>query len=422
MRILFLTQWFNPEPMFKGLAFAKALRDRGHSVQVLTGFPNYPEGRIYPGYRLRVLQRELLDGIEVIRVPLYPSHDSSGWRRMLNYVSFAFAASLIGPWVVRPADVMYVYHPPATVALPAAVIGKLRGIPFVYDIQDLWPDTLAATGMVRSGVLLRLVGWWCRLTHAMADQLAVPTMGFKSVLSQRGVPNEKVEVIYNWCEEEDIAKGPSSPAAGVEPASSGRFRVVFAGTIGKAQALESVLKAADILKKADPSVQFVFVGGGTEVERLQRLADEMELPNVVFAARRAVAEIGAILKSADVLLVHLRDDPLFAVTIPSKTQAYMAAGRPIVMAVRGDAAELVGRARAGVVCPPEDPEELAKTILGLVHSPRERLEAMGESGREFYWRELSRSVAVARFEELFRRIAAGRQVAGKGTGGVRREG
>jgi colanic acid biosynthesis glycosyl transferase WcaI len=411
MKVLFLSQWFDPEPMFKGLAFAKALRDRGHDVQVLTGFPNYPEGKLYSGYRLRLLKREVLDGIEVIRVPLYPSHDSSALRRVANYVSFALAASVIGPWAVRRADIIYVYHPPATVALPALVIGTLRGIPFVYDIQDLWPDTLAATGMVRSRVLLRLVDWWCRLTYEMADQIVVLSQGFKRVLMQRGVKESKVEVIYNWWEEGSAAMASPNAILSREPGLQGRFNVVFAGTMGKAQALETVLQAAQIVKSSEPDVQFIFVGGGTEVERLRDLAREMKLDNVVFEARRAETEIGAILRAADLLLVHLKDDPLFAVTIPSKTQAYMAAGRPIVMAVRGEAAELVERAHAGVACPPEDAEGLAKRIIELRRSPKERLQEMGENGREFYRRELSMQVAVGRFEELFRLVISGRNAA-----------
>jgi glycosyltransferase involved in cell wall biosynthesis len=261
--------------------------------------------------------------------------------------------------------------------------------------------------MVRSRVLLRLAGWWCRLTYEMADQIVVLSPGFKRVLIRRGVSEARMEVIYNWCEEGSIASPLPDTIPFRKVGLSGRFNVVFAGTIGKAQALETVLQAARIVKGTEPDVQFIFVGGGTEVERLRDLATTMKLDNVVFETRRPVTEIGAILKAADLLLVHLRDDPLFSVTIPSKTQAYMAAGRPIVMAVRGDAAELVERARAGVVCPPEDPESLAKTISELRHLPRASLEEMGENGREFYRRELSMQVAVGRFEKLFRLVISG---------------
>jgi glycosyltransferase involved in cell wall biosynthesis len=197
MRILMLTQWFDPEPTFKGLTFAKALRERGHEVEILTGFPNYPGGKVYPGYRIRPFQREVMEGIPVIRVPLYPSHDNSAIRRVANYATFALSAAAIGTAAVKPADVMYVYHPPATVAFPAMLIGSIRRIPFVYDIQDLWPDTLGATGMVNNKSLLKMVGRWCRWTYRAAARIVVLSPGFKELLVARGVPREKIEVIYN---------------------------------------------------------------------------------------------------------------------------------------------------------------------------------------------------------------------------------
>ena len=152
MRILFIIQWFQPEPTLKGLPFAQELVKLGHEVEVLTGFPNYPSGKLYPGYRIRFLQKEIIEGIPIIRVPLYPSHDTSGFRRILNYMSYAFSAALIGPWVVKKFDIAYVYHPPATVGLPAIALRFLRGLRFVYDIQDFWPDCLQATGMFKNKI------------------------------------------------------------------------------------------------------------------------------------------------------------------------------------------------------------------------------------------------------------------------------
>src|SRR5678816_898792 len=157
MRILLLTQWFDPEPTFKGLAFARELTRLGHEVQVLTGFPNYPGGKIYPGYRVRLVQRERIDGIDIIRVPLYPSHSRSRLGRIANYCSFAIAASVIGAMLARRPHVIYAYHPPATVGLPALFLRALFRARLVYDIQDLWPDTVAATGMMSSRLAMRLL-------------------------------------------------------------------------------------------------------------------------------------------------------------------------------------------------------------------------------------------------------------------------
>jgi colanic acid biosynthesis glycosyl transferase WcaI len=405
MKILFLTQWFEPEPTFKGLAFARELVRRGHEVEVLTGFPNYPGGRVYPGYRIRLRQREVVDGIPVTRVALYPSHDRSAVRRVVNYLSFALSAATIGACSVGRADVVYVYHPPATIAFPAMVLRLLRRVPFVLDIMDLWPDTLAATGMVGNWAVLGAMGWFCRLAYRCTARIAVVSPGFKQTLIDRGVPAEKIEVIYNWCNEAALSPRPLDEALAQELGLAGRFNVVFAGNMGKAQGLETVLKAAAWLAKEAPKVQFVLVGGGTEVGRLRGLAAELCLGNVRFVSRRPPSEIAAILSIADALLVHLRDDPLFAITIPSKTQTYLAVGRPIVMAVRGDAAELVQRAGAGVACPPESPEALGDAVERLYRMTAVEREAMGRRGRDFYMSELSMAAGTARFESLFEKIA-----------------
>jgi glycosyltransferase involved in cell wall biosynthesis len=401
MRILMLTQWFDPEPTFKGLAFARELVRRGHEVQVLTGFPNYPGGKLYEGYRVRWLQREMHDGISVLRVPLYPSHDNSVLGRVANYASFAVSAAFLGALLIRPADVMYVYHPPATVGFAASVISMVRGIPFVYDIQDLWPDTLSATGMLNNRGVLGLVGAVCKFIYCRASKIAVLSPGFKEMLEGRGVPADKIEVIYNWCDEENIQKLASAGGLAELHGLSGRFNIVFAGTMGKAQALDAVLDAARIVMDSQPAVQFVFVGGGIEVERLKRKAAEMGLTNVRFLPRMPMQEIGALLSLADVLLVHLRDDPLFRITLPSKTQAYMAAGRPILMAVRGDAANLVEQARAGLCCQPEDAAGMAAAVERFHDMPREELNNMGENGRRFYAANLCLTAGAEKFESLF---------------------
>jgi putative colanic acid biosynthesis glycosyltransferase WcaI len=404
-----LTQWFSPEPNFKGLPFARELVRRGHEVQVLTGFPNYPGGKVYEGYRIRPLQREVIDGISVIRVPLYPSHDSSSIRRILNYVSFAVSAALLAPLLIRPADVAYVYHAPATIALPAMVLKIVRRIPFVYDINDLWPDSLAATTMMNSRKVLNMVGLWCQLTYRVADRIVVVTPGFKSKLQERGVPGSKIDVVYNWCDEIQTVTAGQGDAEQTEEQFAGRFNIVFAGTMGKAQALDAVLDAAALIAERYPAIQFVFVGSGIEVNRLKTRIQKERLGNIIFLPRRPVSEIGCILQQADVLLVHLKDDPLFRITIPSKTQAYLAMGRPILMGVLGDAAGLVERARAGITCAPECPESIARAAVEFYTMPPEQRESLGKNGREFYKRRLALSVGVDSFEEIFQKIVPGKK-------------
>jgi glycosyltransferase involved in cell wall biosynthesis len=405
VKILLLTQWFDPEPAFKGLAFARELVRRGHEVEVLTGFPNYPGGRVYPGHRISIRRRETMEGIPVTRVALYPSHGQSVIRRVANYTSFALTASSVGLMSVRKPDVTYVYHPPATIALPAMAIKMVRRAPFVLDVQDLWPDTLTATGMVGSKAVLGAVSSFCRLAYRSAARIVVLSPGFKQRLIERGVDPRKVEVIFNWSHQSATAAAERDAPILKEAGIDGRFTVVFAGTMGRAQALSHVLDAASLVAARAPRAQFVFIGGGIERTGLEARARDMALPNVTFLAGRAPAEVAPLLAAADVLLVHLRDDPLFSITIPSKTQAYMAAGRPVLMAVRGDAAALVREAEAGVCVSPEAPEALAAAVCDLSRLPPEALAKMGARGRAYYLKNLSLAAGVDRFEAVFRAAA-----------------
>jgi len=376
----------------------------GHEVEVLTGFPNYPAGKLYPGYRIRFLQKEIIEGVPVTRVPLYPSHDASGFRRILNYMSYAFSAALIGPWVVKKFDVAYVYHPPATVGLPAIALRFLRGLRFVYDIQDFWPDTLQATGMFKNKFGIWIVTQWCKIVYKAASKIIVESPGFKRLLMERGAPEGKIEVIYNWADDTAIKPVAKNPALADKLGLSNRFNIMFAGNMGKAQALEAVLHTADLVKNDYPNIQFVFIGDGLETDNLKKISKDLKLANVLFLSRRPLSEIGEIMALADVLLVHLKDDPLFAITIPSKIQSYLAIGRPILVGVRGDAADLVLKAQAGLVCTPEDPLSIADRVGQFAQMSQEELCTMGENGRKYYQQELSLPIGATRLEGVFRSV------------------
>ena len=399
MRILLLTQWFDPEPTFKGLLFAQELQRRGHDVQVLTGFPNYPGGKLYDGYRIRAMKREVIGGVAVIRVALYPSHDSSAAHRVLNYISFASLAT-IGTLFVRKPDVAYFYHPPATVGLPALILKTIRGVPFVYDVQDLWPDTLAATGMLNNGRVLSAVDGWMRLIYRASAKVVVLSSGFRDAVASRGTPQHRIAVIHNWADEDRIQPADPGPVRAKELGFDGKFNVVFAGTMGRAQALTTVLDAADLLRD-EPNIQFVLVGAGIEVDGLKAEANRRQLGNVTFLPRRPIHEIGEILALADALLVHLKDDPLFEITVPSKTQAYLMAERPILMGVRGDAATLVQEADAGIVFEPQHPDQLAAAVLALKAMTVEDRMRLAVNGSQFYRENLSLDIGVSKFLTIF---------------------
>ncbi len=402
--MLLLTQWFDPEPTFKGLVFARELVRQGFEVEVVTGFPNYPGGKVYPGYKIKLIQRERIDGVDVTRLPLYPNHDQSAIKRVLNYASFAASALFYGLFMAKRADVMYAYHPPLTVGVAASLIRWVRGIPLVYDIQDMWPDTLRATGMLNNPRALSLVGRVCDWVYRRLDQVVVLSPGFKRLLVQRDVPENKIEVIYNWADESALST-PTGTLAANFPGED-RFKIVFAGNMGKAQALDTVLQAAEILQGRSSRVCFVMLGGGVEVGRLKERTNALALDNVVFLPAVPMAEVGTVLSAADALLVHLRKDPLFEITIPSKTQAYMAVGRPLLMAVNGDAADLVKQSNSGLTAESENPVALADAAQQLADMPMDQLQAMGKRAVQFYQERLGLAVGAGRFVEVFKALAS----------------
>lgn len=396
MRIVFVSQWFDPEPTFKGLLFAQELQRRGHDVTVLTGFPNYPGGKIYPNYRLRVWQRELLGGVNVVRVPLYPSHNKSALHRIANYGSFAIT-SCLASFTLRRPDVVYAYHPPGTALLAPLTMKWARQCPFVLDIQDLWPDTLQATGMTLNSRVLGLIGRAMLFIYNQAAHVVVLSPGFAGLLEARGVPNEKISTIPNWSYpsnllEDDFRRTESE----LEPSC---FNVVFAGNMGIAQGLDTVLETARILASDSMNVCINFVGDGVEEARL-RVASR-GLANVKFLPRRSPDAMARIYSVADALLVHLKDDPLFTITIPSKTQAYLQAGKPIIMAVRGDAAEMVKQAGAGICVEPGNADALADAIRALAAMAPQDRESMGQRGSQFYADKLNLAAGTTRFEKVF---------------------
>lgn len=381
MRVLLLTQWYKPEPITLQHDLARSLIEHGHQVTVLTGFPNYPSGRLYPGYRVRLWQRETIDGVPVVRVPLYPEHSRSALRRVLNYVSFSAAAATLGLAAMDKPDVLFVYHPPLTVGLPAYLLSRCRRIPFVYQIQDMWPETLSATGMLNNERILAGVSRFADWVYTQAAAICVISPGFRRNLLGKGVADAKIHVISNWVDPQSAAPATPDPQLAQQLGLAGRFNIMFAGNIGAAQDLETVIQAAALLGDL-PQVQFVLVGDGVALPHLQAQVSALGLPNVRFLGRYPMQEMPGLYALADVLLIHLRDDPLFRITIPSKTFAYMATGKPILAAVAGDAADVIQNTGAGLTCPPSDPQQLAAAVRNLVGMEAEALAQLGACGRQ----------------------------------------
>jgi putative colanic acid biosynthesis glycosyltransferase WcaI len=330
---------------------------------------------------------------------------------VMNYTSFALSAATLGAALIGRGDVAFVYHPPATVGWPAVVLKALRGMPFIYHIADMWPESVVESGMLDSAAVRRMVhgllSMWCRAVYRQARAITVLSPGFKRLLVERGVPGHKIHVIYNWTDEEMFHPVPRDEALGRELGLAERFNILYAGNIGPLQGLDTVVRAAARVRSVR-AIQIVVVGVGQQEDELRALARSVGATNVLFVGRRPYQEMPRIGALADVHLVHLRDLPFFRATIPSKTQVALACARPVLMAVNGDAADIVRKAEAGVTCPAEDESRLADAMVTLAETSREELEAMGQRGRRFYLDEMSLDIGGRDMDRLLREVGGPR--------------
>ncbi|NYG54694.1 glycosyltransferase involved in cell wall biosynthesis [Nocardioides perillae] len=373
---------------------------------MLTGIPNYPSGAVHDGYAPWSRRRETLDGIEVIRSPLYPSHDASALRRLLNYGSWAISSSVFGQRVLRETDVALVYSSPATAALPAMVARTLWRTPYVLLVQDVWPDSIFASGFL-SGRWGRqahnLIDVFVRRAYARAAHIVVTSPGMADLLARRGVPQNKLTIIYNWLPEDRSAQ-PADHDADLKralgvPADSLLF--MYAGNHGKAQALDALIDAftSDETRPA----HLVLMGDGVEKARLIDRARASARIHFLDPVPRAEAD--RLMVSADVSVVSLADEPLFAVTMPSKVQSGLASGRPLLVIARGDAADVVTGSGAGVAAAPSDPVAIAEAVAKLSATSLHELTLMGRRGLEVYRSQMARDVGAKRMRAVLRDAA-----------------
>lgn len=409
MKVLFLTQFYWPEARTAPTnlaAIAEDLQSHGHEVLVVTGVPNHPLGRLYDGYKMRLWQWEVVRGVRVLRLPLFPYHGLSAWRRMLNYGSFALSASTLGLCLSRSfkADVVFVYFAPLSIVGPTVLFRRLHRAPVVYWITDLWPENLSAAG-IRMGKRLyqaiRHVESWA---YRQAAAIYVASPAFKGNLIAKGVPAERVIAIGDWADESLFFPVEPDHDLAQRFGLADKFNVIYGGNLGTVQHLSTVVEAARSVQDLE-AVQFVFIGDGSDAENLERQVAEYGLSNVRFIPRQPMDEIHRFFALADALLVHLKRESIFELQLPSKVLAYLACGRPILCAVPGAVETIVREAGAGVFCPAEDPEAMAEQVRLLYAMPRPERERMGQRGRQAYLANYTRSVQVNRVEKVLDHVA-----------------
>lgn len=411
MRVGFVSQYFPPEP---GAAahpgtVAGAVARRGHQVRVLTGYPSYPDGVLFDGYRQHLRSTETRQGMSVVRVPYFLSHDQSGARRALSMLSFGTSSSLQSG-ALAGADVALVYASPATTAMAPMILRAIAGIPYVLYIQDLWPDTVIASGMlsgrpqIRDGVE-RLLGIACRASYRGASRIGVISPGMKSILVQRGVDPSKIMVVPNWVEESVFR--PAKPDQALQSTwAQHDLTVMYAGGVGDLQGLEHALRAMELLGPS-AGIHLCILGEGVAKTKLTERARSRGLEGVVtFLPSRPLESMPGAIAAADVQLISLIDRPLFHATIPSKMQASLASGMPIIAAAPGDSAHVTVASGAGIPVRPEDPEELAGAFLMMRDMGAQERAALGRRGRAYYLAEMGERAGSAALEKLLREASS----------------
>jgi colanic acid biosynthesis glycosyl transferase WcaI len=405
-----VSQWYEPETGSAAhpTAIARALAARGHEVKVLTGFPSYPMGKVYDGYRTRLRSEEVRDGIRVLRVPDAPSHDRSAVRRALSLTSFAASATAQVGWL-RDVDVCLTYLTPATVGAGAMTLRRIWGVPYVLYVQDLWPETVTASGFIGdsrvSSAAERLLNAWLARLYRGAEGIAALSPTMARSLDGRGgrVP---AEAVPNWVDESVFRPVTDRQRSVLDPE---RRWVMYAGGMGEVQSLDTAVRALHLLDDR-PDLGLAFAGGGVVAEPLERLARDLGVAHRVrFLGSFPVAEMPGLMAEADAQLVSLKDLPLFHGTIPSKLQASMACGLPIVCAVAGDAADVVRRAGCGFVAEPGDVASVAAALRQVAETSPEELADMGRRARTAYVDELGESVGSAHLERMLRDAAKTRR-------------
>ncbi|GAA2096348.1 glycosyltransferase family 4 protein [Microlunatus panaciterrae] len=411
MRVGLLTQWYDPEPGPAALpgVLARGLRARGHEVQVLTGFPNYPTGVLADGYTMSRRLDERLDDIDVRRVALYANHDASAVRRFANYASFGASATAFGVGALRGLDALWVNYSPITVAWPMwAARFRLR-IPSVVHVLDLWPDTVFAGGFASGGRLSTLLekglGAWCRGMYAAASSVAYISPGVGRVLQDRGVPQDKLHYVPMWADEQVFHPSDGNLRAELGIAED-QVVLLYAGALGEAQGLSTLIDAC--AKVDDPRFVCVIAGSGVAESALRAQAVTIGADNVRFVGRLPQEQMTQLMATGDLNYVGLRTHALSPVTMPSKTQAALAAGRAILVAAEGDVAGVVRESGAGFTAHPEDVAGIADAISAACRLGRPELHRLGAIGRDYYERTFSVDQGVTRIEALLQRAASRR--------------
>ena len=396
-------------PAARASELAQHWAEAGHDVSVLTGFPNHPTGVVPPEWRgrlCRLIHHEKDGQVHVFRTWLWPLPNRKAHERMRNYASFCISSAVRGLTLPRP-DVIIGSSPQLLVGLSGWWLAFTRQIPFVFEVRDLWPESLTAVGVGGENSLLhKTLAGIAHFLYRRSDRIVVVTPAFKDYLVRRWrVPAEKIDVVENGVEAELFAPTPPAAIADLrrELGAESRFLVCYVGTMGMAHGLETLLDAATCLRSQNPKVLFLLIGEGAEKDRIREQAQSRGLSNVCFLDQQPREKIPGFISASDACLVLLKKNDVFKTVIPTKMLEFMSCARPVILGVEGQAREIIEEAGAGLSIVPENAENLASAINQLAADP-ELGKRLGEKGREFILHRFSRAGTAQKYIHVLQQL------------------
>jgi len=406
MKILYLSQYFPPEmgaPSARVYELARRWVKQGMEVTVLTGFPNHPTGIIPKAYRGRWFMREDKEGIRVMRTFLYATANKGFLKRILSYLSFMISGIIQGVWRTGKQDVIIASSPQFFVAVAGWVISRFKGIPFIFEVRDLWPESIVQLGQLKNKWIIRILEAMEMYLYQHAVRVITVTDTTVEILRSRGIPGEKISVIKNGVDLNLFTSHENSEATKKRLGYFDKFIVSYIGTLGLSHANNVTLQTAALLQESHPDILFLLVGEGAEKESLIETAEKENLTNVVFVDQISKQELPAYYNMSDIVLVTLRDLPLFRHVIPSKIFEIMAMARPMIIAVDGEARAIIEIAQAGIFCEPEHPQALKEAVLSFYNNAHLAC-TYGKNGRRFVEAFFDRDKLADDYLEILKQV------------------
>jgi glycosyltransferase involved in cell wall biosynthesis len=401
MEILIVTQYFWPES-FKINDLALALKERGHKITVLTGMPNYPEGKFYKGYKLFSKKTEYLDEIKIIRVPIIPRGNASGLMLFLNYFSFMIIGSIWSFFLSKKYEtVIALNYSPITAVYPAIIYKMLHGTNLYLWVFDLWPESVRSAGKLKWSIVDMLLLRMVKSIYNKSNKILISSEGFGLSIIEKGVGEHKLVYMPNWAEAvfEDSSLVDEQKYSPLIPHG---FIVMFAGNIGEAQDFDSILKAAELTQDFK-DIKWVIIGDGRKREEVSKEIDKRGLGEIVFLLGRfPLLEMPSFFVHANVMLFSLKDEEIFSLTLPGKVQSYMAFGKPIAAMINGEGSAVISKSNCGFTCNAGDYQGLANNIIKAHEMPANELSTLGKNGYEYYKSNFAKEMLIDRFERILR--------------------